>query len=66
MKLRLYNHKLSNGRAAGRWMKADVDRDIQEAIQHDYTANVIQAIGRLRGAIRPDYLPKAPILVMSK
>ncbi len=64
MKLRLYNHKLSNGRAAGRWMRSDTDPDVQEAIEHDYTANIIQAVGRLRAAIRPDYLPQARVLVL--
>jgi hypothetical protein len=64
LKLRLYNHKLSNGRAAGRWMRSHLDPDVQEAIEHDYTANIIQAVGRLRAAIRPDYLPQARVLIL--
>jgi|APThiThiocy_cv2_1041547.scaffolds.fasta_scaffold00492_20 hypothetical protein len=64
LKLRLYNHHLANGRGAGRWMRADADSDIQAAIEHDYTANIIQAIGRLRAAIRPDYLPQARVLIL--
>lgn len=64
LKLRLYNHRLANGRAAGRWMRADGDGDIQDAIEHDYTANVIQAIGRLRAALRPDHLPPARVLIL--
>jgi hypothetical protein len=64
VKLRLYNHRLPNGRAAGRWMRSEADPDIQAAIEHDYTANIIQAIGRLRGALRPGHLPPARVLIL--
>lgn len=64
VKLRLYNHRLANGRGAGRWLRTDADSDIQAAIEHDYTANIIQAIGRLRAALRPDYLPQARVLIL--
>jgi hypothetical protein len=45
-------------------MRADTDSDIQAAIEHDYTANIIQAIGRLRAALRPDHLPPARVLIL--
>ncbi len=45
-------------------MRSDPDRDIQAAIEHDYTANIIQAIGRLRAALRQNHLPPARVLIM--
>lgn len=63
-KLRLYNCRQPNGRAAGRWMHAHTDPDVQAAIEHDYTAHLIQAIGRLRAALRPAYLPPVKILIL--
>lgn len=63
-KLRLYNCKLPNGRAAGRWMKRDSDPDVQAAIEHDHYANIIQAIGRLRPALRPASARPVRILIL--
>jgi hypothetical protein len=60
--LRLYNF-VKDGKAAGRYCKANADPYLQAAIQHDYTANIIQAIGRLRAALRPDDQP-AQILIL--
>jgi hypothetical protein len=62
-KLRLYNHLLPTGHAAGRWCSADPDPDVQAAIEHDYWANIEQAKGRLRGALRSKNNP-ARILVL--
>jgi hypothetical protein len=42
-------------------MNAQPDPDIQTAIESDYSANIIQAIGRLRTALRLD---EAPIQVL--
>jgi hypothetical protein len=63
-KLRLYKHALPYGRVAGRWMKYDQDQDVQAAIEHDYQAHVIQAIGRLRAALRPADAPPARVLIL--
>ncbi len=63
-KLRLYNHVQQNGLASGRWMKADSDTDLQAVIEHDHTASVVQAVGRLRAALRPKDQMPARILVL--
>ncbi|HEX2913535.1 MAG TPA: DUF3854 domain-containing protein [Chloroflexia bacterium] len=63
-RLRLYNHLSSYGRAAGRWMQAHSDPDVQAAIEHDYAGHIIQAIGRLRAALRPAHLPPVEVLIL--
>ncbi len=63
-KLRLYNHIQQNGLAAGRWMKSDADPDLQAAIEHDHAASIVQAVGRLRAALRPTSQTPARILVL--
>jgi hypothetical protein len=63
-KLRLYNYLSPFGRAAGRWMHAQADRDVQAAIEHDYTSHIIQAIGRLRAGLRPVSLPPVRVLIL--
>jgi hypothetical protein len=63
--LRLYNYLSPvTGKAAGRWMHAHPDTQVQAAITHDYTSHIIQAIGRLRAALRPDWLPKVRVLIL--
>jgi hypothetical protein len=42
-------------------MNAQPDPDVQAAIEADYSANIVQAIGRLRTALRLD---EAPIQVL--
>jgi hypothetical protein len=64
LRLRLYNHILPNGRAAGRWMKCDQDKDIQAAIEQEFAANIIQAIGRTRAALRSPQLPPVRVLIL--
>ena len=62
--LKFYNWVATNGTAAARWMKVDLDTDVQAAITHDYEANIIQAIGRLRAACRPSHLPPVQVLIL--
>jgi len=63
--LRLYNSiDPLTGKGAGRWMQADPDPEIQAAIDHDYQANIIQAIGRLRAACRPWTLPPVQVAIL--
>lgn len=63
-RLRMYNHLLPNGHAAGRYMKQHEDPDVQAAIEFDYFANVTQATGRLRAAERAEAgLPPARVLL---
>jgi|GEM_PF-1400340 len=61
--LKLYNC-LMEGVGAGRWMKCDQDPDVQTAIEQDYQANIIQALGRLRAACRSFDLPPAQVLIL--
>ncbi len=56
-KLRLFHYRAEDGGGAGRWMNAQPDPDVQAAIEADYSANIIQAIGRLRTALRLDEAP---------
>lgn len=63
-KLRLYHHFEPEGKGAARWMKADADPEVQAAIEHDYASHVIQAIGRLRAALRGEELPPARVLLL--
>lgn len=63
-KIRLYNHVLPNDQAVGRWMKADEDADVQAAIENDYVTNIVQAIGRLRAALRPSGVAPARVLIL--
>jgi len=61
--LKLYNC-LMEGVGAGRWMKADPDPDVQAAIEQDYQANNIQAIGRLRASCRSRDMAPAQVLIL--
>ncbi|NWJ47077.1 MAG: DUF3854 domain-containing protein [Chloroflexi bacterium] len=63
-KLRLYNHLDRTGRSAGLWRQCHSDPAVQAAIEHDYASHIIQAIGRLRTALRSEQLPPARILIL--
>lgn len=63
-KLRLYNHWGGYGYACGRWMHSEQDVEVQAAIEHDFVSHVMQAIGRLRAALRPAHLPPARVLIL--
>jgi hypothetical protein len=63
-KLRLYNHLTPNSQAVGRWMRSDQDPDIQAAIESEYAANIIQAIGRARAALRSFDRPPVRVLIL--
>lgn len=63
-RFKLYNIMLPDGSTAGRWMKCDPDLDVQAAIEHDYQANIIQAIGRLRPALRSAGAAPARVLLL--
>jgi hypothetical protein len=53
------------GYTIGRWSRASADPELQEAIDQDHASHIIQAIGRLRAALRAAGDPPALVVIFS-